>query len=322
VVHSGRLFPWKKAATMAHHHHHDHDHTAPDWAEMAPQLERSAETAAPVHLQTVAWLRELHPHPKRIIDAGSGPGVVTCLLAQSFPGAEVVAVDSAAPLLELAEARAARAGLGDRMRTLQAELPAGLAGLQPADIIWAGRSLHHIGDQRAALAAFAARLAPGGVLALLEGGLPTRWLPRDIGFGRPGLQSRLDAIEEDWFAAMRAALPGTEQVTEDWPALLTSAIAPHGAGDAPTGLRHGGTRSFLLDLAAPLHPDIRLHAVDVFTRRRASLAESLAADDLAALDRLLDPADPGSLLQRPDVFVLGAQTVHLGVKPDTAPPDA
>ncbi|MGW2857144.1 hypothetical protein ACWDAZ_36405, partial [Streptomyces sp. NPDC001215] len=30
---------------------------------------------------------------------------------------------------------------------------------------------------------------------LLEGGLPARFLPRDIGIGRPGLQARLDAVE-------------------------------------------------------------------------------------------------------------------------------
>ncbi len=293
---------------MAHHHHH-HDHTQPDWAAMAPQLERSAEAAAPVHIRAAAWLRELHPHPKLIVDAGSGPGVVTCLLAQSFPGAEVVAVDDVAPLLDLTKARAARAGLGARVRTLRAELPAGLTELQPVDIIWAARSLHHIGDQRAAVAAFADRLAPGGVLALLEGGLPTRWLPRAIGFGRAGLQSRLDMVEEEWFADMRAALPDAEDVTEDWPALLADA-----------GLRHGGTRSFLLDLAAPLPMDLRTHAVDVFARRREAMREQLTADDLAALDRLLDPTDPGGLLLRPDVFMLGAQTVHVGVKPDTAPP--
>jgi hypothetical protein len=45
-----------------------------------------------------------------------------------------------------------------------------------------------------------------------------------------------------------------------------------------------------------------------------ALAGMLAADDLAALDRLLDPVDPAGLRLRPDVFLLGAQTVHLGVK--------
>lgn len=294
---------------MGHGHHHDH--TQPDWAAMAPMLERQAEIAAPVHLQAATWLRELRPHPRLIVDAGSGPGVVTCLLAQVFPDAEVVAVDSAAPLLELAAERAARAGLADRVRTLHTELPAGLERLAPVDIVWAGRSLHHIGDQQAALAAFAEHLAPGGVLALQEGGLPTRWLPRDIGFGRPGLQSRLDAAEENWFAEMRAALPGSENVTEDWPALLAAA-----------GLRHGGTRSFLLDLPAPLTHDARSHAMDVFTRIREALAEQLPADDLSALDRLLDPADPGGLRLRPDVFALGARTVHLGVRPGAEPPVA
>ncbi|MRT44546.1 SAM-dependent methyltransferase, partial [Xylella fastidiosa subsp. multiplex] len=83
--------------------------------------------------------------------------------------------------------------------------------------------------------AFAARLAPGGTLAIMEGGLPARFLPRDIGIGRPGLQARLDVLEEEWFADMRASLPGAVAEAEDWPALMTTA-----------GLRPTGTRTFLL----------------------------------------------------------------------------
>ncbi|MFF3001865.1 hypothetical protein ACFVTF_03530 [Kitasatospora sp. NPDC057940] len=34
-----------------------------------------------------------HAPVHRVLDVGSGPGVVTCLLARTFPDAEVVAVD-------------------------------------------------------------------------------------------------------------------------------------------------------------------------------------------------------------------------------------
>ena len=82
------------------------------------------------------------------------------------PKARVVAVDGAGPLLEAALARAARLGIADRFSTLEAELGDGLGDLEyPADLLWASRSLHHVGDQRAALAGFAERLAPGGTLA-------------------------------------------------------------------------------------------------------------------------------------------------------------
>ncbi|MFE9448507.1 class I SAM-dependent methyltransferase [Streptomyces sp. NPDC006739] len=285
---------------------HDHHHTDLDWSEMAPLLEAQAELFTPLYERAIAWLAREVTEPGLIVDAGSGPGVVSCLFAEAFPGARVLAVDSARPLLERARDRAARRGFADRFDTLSGELPQVLAELEyPADLMWASRSLHHLGDQRAALAAFAARLAPGGTLALLEGGLPSRFLPRDLGIGRPGLQARLDAVQEEWFTRMRADLPGSVAETEDWPALLTSA-----------GLKQTRTRSFLLDLPAPASDRTRAYVAAHLSRLRADVgAESLDADDLATLDRLLDAADPASVHRRPDLFVLTAYTVHTAVRP-------
>ncbi|MES5818989.1 class I SAM-dependent methyltransferase [Streptomyces sp. RG80] len=286
------------------HGHRHHDHTDIDWAEMAPLLEEQAELYTPLYERATAWLAKRQTEPGLVVDAGSGPGVVSCLLAETFTGARIVAVDSSEPLLERARDRAGRLGVADRFGTLAGELPGVLDDLDyPADLLWASWSLHHLGDQRAALAAFAARLAPGGTLALLEGGLPTRYLPRDIGIGRPGLQARLDAVHEEWFAEMRAALPGTVDEVEDWPALLTS-----------VGLRPTGSRSFLLDLPAPTTDRARTCAVATLTRMREVLGERLDADDLATLDRLIDPDDKASVHHRPDVFVLTARTVHTAVR--------
>ncbi|MEV5725054.1 MULTISPECIES: class I SAM-dependent methyltransferase [Streptomyces] len=297
---------------MAHDHDHDHvphrhqhhDHGDIDWAEMAPLLESQAELFAPLYERALAWLAQQQTDPGLVVDAGSGPGVVSCLLAETFPGARVVAVDGAEPLLERARARAERLGVADRFGTLAGELPGVLGDLDyPADLLWASRSLHHLGDQRAALAAFAGRLAPGGTLAVLEGGLPARFLPRDLGFGRPGLQARLDALQEEWFAEMRAGLPGSVAETEDWPALL-----------AAVGLGHPHSRSFLLDLPAPATDRARAYVAATLSRVRDSLGDHLDADDRATLDRLLDPDDKASVHRRPDVFVLAAHTVHTATK--------
>ncbi|MFF4018988.1 class I SAM-dependent methyltransferase [Streptomyces sp. NPDC001843] len=297
---------------MAHHQHshqhghqHGHETTDIDWAEMAVQLETQAELFTPVHERAMAWLAKEVTEPGLIVDAGSGPGVVSCLFAETFPGARVLAADASEPLLERARARAARQGVADRFATLTGELPGVLDQLEyPADLLWASRSLHHLGDQRAALAAFADRLAPGGTLALLEGGLPSRFLPRDIGIGRPGLQARLDVVEAEWFTRMRADLPGSVTETEDWPALLTAA-----------GLKHTRTRSFLLDLPAPVSDRARAYVAAYLTRIRDAATDGLDADDRVTLDRLLDPADPASVHRRADVFVLGAYTVHTAVRP-------
>ncbi|MEV5643905.1 methyltransferase [Streptomyces flaveolus] len=285
-------------------HHHDHDHDI-DWAAMAPLLEAQAELFTPLYRRAMAWLAREVTEPGLIADVGSGPGVVSCLFADAFPGARVVAVDGAGPLLERARDRAARLGVADRFGTLTGELPGVLGELDyPADLLWASQSLHHLGDQRAALAALAGHLAPGGTLAILEGGLPARFLPRDIGIGRPGLQARLHAAEEDAFAEMRASLPGSVAEAEDWPALLTAA-----------GLKHTGTRSFLLDLPAPVSDEARAYVAASLSRVRERFGEGLDAEDRATLDRLLDPGDAAGVHRRPDVFVLLAHTVYTAVRP-------
>ncbi len=302
---------------MAHHHGHErkpgharghghgHGHDEIDWAELGPLLESQAELFTPLYERALNWLAKEVTEPGLIVDAGSGPGVISALFAETFPGARVVAVDGSAELLERARARAERQGAADRFGTLLGELPGVLDELDyPADLLWASRSIHHLGDQGAALAACAGHLAPGGTLAVMEGGLPARFLPRDIGFGRPGLQARIDAVEADWFDRMRAELPGSVSVVEDWPALLASA-----------GLHHIRSRTFLLDLPAPATDRARAHAAAVLSRARETLAEDLDAQDRAALDRLLDPDDTASVHHRPDLFVLAAHTVHAGVRP-------
>ncbi|MEV7194719.1 class I SAM-dependent methyltransferase [Streptomyces sp. NPDC093510] len=287
-----------------HGHGHGHDHDGDmDWSAMGVMLERYARVAAPMYGEVAAWLSRWVPEPGTVVDVGSGPGAVSFLLAEAFPKARIVAADPEEALLRRARDRATDEGLTDRFDTVRATLPDAIDDVPEADLLWLCKSLHHVGDQGAALAALAGRLAPGGAVALLEGGLSPRYLPRDIGFGRPGLLSRLEAADEEWFAGMRDGLDGSKGATEDWPALLTAA-----------GLRYEATRSFLLDLPAPLPEDARAHVVQEFTRRREMQSERLAPDDIATFDRLLDPNDPQSLHRRPDLFLLTAQTVHVAVK--------
>ncbi|MFD5425150.1 class I SAM-dependent methyltransferase [Streptomyces sp. NPDC127084] len=297
----------------SHQHQHQHQHHADsssgghpaatdiDWDALAPVLESGAEMHRPLSAQAAAWVAEELPAEdvRRVFDIGSGPGVLTCLLAETFPYAEVVAVDATPQLLDRVRARAVRSGLGDRVRVHAAEAPDGLEELGTADLIWAGNSVHHMGDQRRALAAFAARLRPGGLIAVLEGGLQARHLPRDIGIGRPGLESRIDGASSVWFEEMRAALPGYTATVEHWPALLAAA-----------GLSDARSRSFLLDIPAPLTAAQREQLVSAFSWLRSVVEGRLDGDDLSVIDRLLDPDDEQGLMHRPDSFLLTARTVH------------
>ncbi|MER0242902.1 class I SAM-dependent methyltransferase [Streptomyces sp. HSW2009] len=328
--------------THSHTHSHTHGHRADlDWAREGVRLVAEAELYGPVAEQMVGALRErfgaVGRHPdevRRVLDVGSGPGVFTCLLAEAFPRAEVVAVDAAQPLLDLVAERAAGLGLGDRVGTLRAELPHGVtgpagvavngprtpgddaygpagsgtpeiaagpvvAGIGEADLIWSRKALHHVGDQREVVQRLARSLRPGGLLALSEGGLPIRFLPRDFGLGRPGLQSRLTAATEEWFNGMRAGLPGSVPMVEDWAGLLDS-----------VGLKGAASRSFLLDLPAPLAAAGRAHLTATLTRLRERAPELLDTADQQVLDQLIDPADPAGVARRQDVFLLTAETLH------------
>lgn len=301
----------------AHHGAHDHDHHdhhgthQPDWEAFAPVLERGAEVHAPLYEQAAAWLRERFAAAdvpvRRVLDVGSGPGVVTCLLARAFPDAEVVAADGTPALLERAGERAARLGLADRVTTLTVEMPDGLdpATIGTADLIWSTRAVHHVGDQLEALRRLAACLRPGGLLAVGEGGLSPRFLPRDAGLGRPDLLARLDAVQAERFAEMRAELPGATETVEHWPGLLTEA-----------GLTGAASRSFLLDLPAPLDPTTREFLRTELDRWREGAADRLDGGDLAALDRLLDPEDVAGIMRRPDAFLLTAHTLHAAARPE------
>ncbi|TSE02177.1 class I SAM-dependent methyltransferase [Skermania sp. ID1734] len=266
-----------------------------DWSAMADQLELEAELHSPYLHGAFDTFADLTP--RRILDIGSGPGVAACLLAQRFPDAEVVAVDGSPELLARAEERAGRVGV--RLRTEVAALPDDLAALPASDLVWSAQVMHHVGDQRAALAQVAGLVRPGGAVAIAEGGLPARWLPRDIGIGRPGLQARLDAALAARFTRMRAEVPDSVPVVEDWPAMLSAA-----------GLVGAHSRSFLVDHPAPVTDPVRRAVRKLLERYRTGLADHLDADDLATLDRLLDQAEPVGIDSRPDLFFLTARTVH------------
>lgn len=266
-----------------------------DWAAMADYLVLNAETYEPYYAQAFAEMSA----PRRILDIGSGPGVVSCYLAQRFPSADVIAVDGSPELLEMAADRARR--LGVRVETRVAEFPDGLAELGTVDFVWSAQVMHHVGDQQDALKRLAALIESGGTLSIVEGGLTARWLPRDVGFGRPGLQSRLDVLTEDGFSQMRAELPGSVAAVEDWPAMLRAA-----------GLTESHSRTYLVDHPAPLAERPRRLVRRLLERSREMLADSLDSDDRATLDRLLDPDDPAGIDHRPDAFFLAAKTIHSG----------
>ena len=77
---------------------------------------------------------------------------------------------------------------------------------------------------------------------------------------------------------MRAHLPSSTAVVEDWPVMLTRA-----------GLTDVASFTSLLDLPAPLGETARAFLHADLTRLRETVGESLDVEDRATLDVLLDP---------------------------------
>ncbi|MGE5208523.1 MAG: peptide chain release factor N(5)-glutamine methyltransferase [Alphaproteobacteria bacterium] len=65
----------------------------------------------------------------RILDVGTGSGVIALSLAAEFPGAEIVAVDISGHALSLARENAGRLGLSDRVRFVKSHLAENAEGV-------------------------------------------------------------------------------------------------------------------------------------------------------------------------------------------------
>ena len=291
----------------AHEHGHDHGHdhvhmSEADWAAMADQAVIEGELLGGFVTGAATWAAELRgpatPPVARILDLGSGPGVGTCELARLFPEAEVIAVDGSPAMLERAAERARRLGLDGRVRTHLAELPGGVDGLPPADLLWASMSLHHVGDEIGALRALRGVLAPGGLLAIAELADPMRFLPDDLGVGRSGLGGRLEDAAAAWFAAMRHGLPDAVP-SSDLPSMLADA-----------GYEVLGAEVRTEHVEPPL-PDGARQVVLGKLRRQRDQVDQLDEDDVRTLDVLLDPDDPRGVLHRDDLFVTASR--HIAV---------
>jgi release factor glutamine methyltransferase len=84
-----------------------------------------------------AVLSELQPEavaagrPLRIVDVGTGSGIIAVSLAVHLPTAQITALDLSPGALEVAAANASRHRVADRIRFLQSDLLAGLPSGEP-----------------------------------------------------------------------------------------------------------------------------------------------------------------------------------------------
>lgn len=253
----------------------------------AALLDLDAEVLDAYLSRVTAWVGELAPsHVSSVLDLGAGTGTGSIALAGRFPGAQVTAIDNSAEMLGRVRGAAGRRGLTGRIETVQSDLDAGWPELRPMDVAWAASSMHHFADPDRVLRGVFGALRPGGLFVVIEMDDLPRFLPRDIGFGRPGFETRVHE-------AMTRA--GANPHPNWQPFLARAGFDPIEVG------------RFSID-TDPAPPRTSEYAEMLMRRCREGVGDQLDTEDSATLDRLLDGDDPAGLAQRTDLTISGSRT--------------
>jgi SAM-dependent methyltransferase len=276
--------------THAHQEHGHHQQHGAD-SEQAEILDLDAEVLAEHIAAITKWL-PLKSGPRQIVDLASGTGAGTFALLDRFPEAHVTAVDTSPGHLQRLREKACARGVDKHVRTVQADLDdATWPDLGTPDLVWASASMHHMADPDRALRTVRDLLAPDGLFAVVEvAGLP-RFLPENAPADRPGLEDRVHAATD------RLHAEHVPHRGADWGPKLNAA-----------GFAVAGELTLTVDIDGSRNAAIGRYALGVLQHIRGGAAE-LAAEDLTALDRLLDTSSPHSILHRDDLAIRTERTV-------------
>lgn len=141
------------------HEHQRFDDAAATWDD-DPEHEKRQVAVARAITEAV----DLNPR-MTALDVGGGTGRLSILLADRV--GSVVVTDPSAGMVQVARERIETAGLGDRLRAVQADLLTDrLEGAY--DVVWSSMALHHVQDLDGLLRSVAALLVDGGWLCIAD----------------------------------------------------------------------------------------------------------------------------------------------------------
>ena len=163
---------------------------ADDVREYVEKVDREDRRAEGLALLT-RLVQRAQDEPLRVLDVGTGQGLLAARFLDAFPASTAVGVDASEAMRDVASQR--MAAYGDRFEFvigdfLEGDLP--LAARGPFDVAVSSRAIHHVPTRGKQLlyAAIYDALAPGGVLLNLDGARPVedglREVYRNAG-GRP-----------------------------------------------------------------------------------------------------------------------------------------
>ncbi|MBI2368665.1 MAG: class I SAM-dependent methyltransferase [Deltaproteobacteria bacterium] len=148
-----------------------HDHLVGEFDRVAEVYDAYVQPfSQPIFDEALAEMRPYLPADGRVLDAGCGPGRELQRVANLVPEGEVVGVDLAGGMVNVAH-RAARARGLDNCAFFQADvshLPREFTG--KFDLIYSSLAHHHYPDPAAAAASAVRCLRPGGLYCVIDPG--------------------------------------------------------------------------------------------------------------------------------------------------------
>jgi ubiquinone/menaquinone biosynthesis C-methylase UbiE len=285
------------------HGEHGHGHGGHEHGFNVESLRNNDSLYADVYRQIIDWLAV--PHGAAVLEAGSGAGGFTQLLAEAVVpnGGSVTALDESHEMLDATRDLLERGPHGKSVRYQQGDIGKLPFDAGAFDLAWSSRTIHHLADQLAGVRELARVLKPSGRLVLREGSIRTRFLPDDIGLGEPGLEDRLDVAYQRWFAS-NVRHDGV-RYPYGWLRMLAEA-----------GLSVVTARTFMLEAIAPF-TDVQISYMGRHLRRWIDNDERrgfLLPGDADILAALVDPMSEHFVFSRTDLYLHEQVTVYVGTK--------
>jgi trans-aconitate 2-methyltransferase len=242
--------------------------TSPSW-DPGVYLRFAAERARPFH-DLMARVGAPAEQPRLVVDLGCGPGGLTAGLAERYPGARVVGIDSSPEMIRRAQRYA-----GDRVSFRAGDVRAWEPD-EPVDVLVTNAVLQWVPEHRDLLPRWVAGLAPGGWLAMqVPGnfGSPSHTLMREVAADvAPQLLRTVLAREAvDDPLAYTAALAPAAAVVDAWETTYVHVLDPAGefGDDAVLAWVTGTGLRPVLDALAGDEP-----ARELFARRYSAALRS------------------------------------------------
>ncbi len=226
------------------------------------------------------------------------------MLAESIGDDDLVdAADTSEHLLEYNRSRFADDGVGKRIRFHEAPIQELPFDNGIFDLVWSSRAVHHLSDQLAGVKELARVVAPGGKLAIREGGVSARFMPTTMELTGTGLNERLADAMESWFVSHVHFAEDAVPYPYGWTQLLRDA-----------GMEDVTARTFIHEFLAPFTELQQSFLLGGITRWATdeSRRDYLSEKDRSALKRLIDPGDVEYVFNRPDLHFIEGITVYVG----------